>query len=175
MGWAQSEIAPTPQQLRLRPTGGHAREEPGTVATAARRMLQLPKAEVVLAASLAQNGWLFISVVHAAFGGGGPRWQPLNGADRHALLARCQSESVLAGGNGDGGFQLRPDGYGARPSAGEGRRWQQRSGPVSTATDAKFVYCVLLIRPLFILVISIRLPIRPFLTLISFELVIVGQ
>jgi hypothetical protein len=39
MGWAQSDIAPTPQQLRLRPSGGHASEEPGTVATAARRII----------------------------------------------------------------------------------------------------------------------------------------
>jgi hypothetical protein len=39
MGWAQSNIAPTPQQLRLRPSGGHASEEPGTVATAARRIV----------------------------------------------------------------------------------------------------------------------------------------
>jgi hypothetical protein len=39
MGWAQSDIAPTPQQLRLRPSGGHTSEEPGTVATAARRIV----------------------------------------------------------------------------------------------------------------------------------------
>jgi hypothetical protein len=39
MGWAQSDIAPTPQQLRLRPSGGYASEEPGTVATAARRIV----------------------------------------------------------------------------------------------------------------------------------------
>jgi hypothetical protein len=39
MGWAQSDIAPTPQQLRLCPSGGHASEEPGTVATAARRIV----------------------------------------------------------------------------------------------------------------------------------------
>jgi hypothetical protein len=56
--------------------------------------LQLPKAEVVLVASL-------------------------NGADRHALLARRQLESVLAGSYGDGGIHLRPDDYGARPSAGK--------------------------------------------------------
>jgi hypothetical protein len=36
MGWVQSDIAPTPQQLQLRPSGGHASEEPGTVAMAAR-------------------------------------------------------------------------------------------------------------------------------------------
>jgi hypothetical protein len=48
--------------------------------------------------------------VHAVLGGGGPRCQPLNSADRHALLVRRQSERVLAGGNGDGG--------GVRPSAG---------------------------------------------------------
>jgi hypothetical protein len=35
--------------------------------------------------------------VHAAFGGGGPRWQPLNVAGRHGPMVRCQSESVLAG------------------------------------------------------------------------------
>ncbi len=58
--------------------------------------------------------------VHAALGGGWPRWQPLNGADRHALWARCQLESVLAAGYGDGGIQLRPDDYGARSLAGGG-------------------------------------------------------
>ncbi len=63
----------------------------------------------------------------------------VNGADRHALLARCQSESVLVGGNGD---KLRPDSYGAHPSAGDGRRWRRRSGPFPSATDAKFPYCL---------------------------------
>jgi hypothetical protein len=57
--------------------------------------------------------------VHAALGGGWPRWQPLNGADSHALWARRQLERVLADGYGDGGIQLRPDNWGARPSAGE--------------------------------------------------------
>jgi hypothetical protein len=87
--------------------------------------------EVVLAASLAQNGAGFSShlhninsslqsvIVHAALGGDGPRWQPLNGAGRHPLLARRQLESVLAGGNGDGGIQLRRDDHGARPLAGK--------------------------------------------------------
>ncbi len=94
-------------------------------------MSQLPKEEVVLVASLAQNGAGFskeitqhrqfatISTVHAALGGGWPRWQPLNCADRHALWVRRQLESVLADGYGDGGIQLRPDDYGARPSAGK--------------------------------------------------------
>jgi hypothetical protein len=41
---------------------------------------------------------LFNTHVHAAFGGGGPRWQPLNVTGLHALMVRCQSESVLAGG-----------------------------------------------------------------------------
>ncbi len=92
---------------------------------------QLPQAEVALVASLAQNGAGFSLhlhninsslqsvLVHAALGGGGPRWQPLNGTDRHARQARRQLESVLAGGYGDGGIQLRPDDYGARPSAGK--------------------------------------------------------
>jgi hypothetical protein len=39
MGRAQSAIAITPQQQRLRPSGGYASQEPGTVATAARRMV----------------------------------------------------------------------------------------------------------------------------------------
>ncbi len=92
---------------------------------------QLPKAEVVLAASLAQNGAGFslplhnnkqIATIstHAVLGGDGPRWQPLNGAGRHArLMARRQLESVLAGGKGDGGIQLRRDDDGAHPSAGK--------------------------------------------------------
>ncbi len=41
------------------------------------------------------------------------------GADRHALWARRQLESVLAAGYGDGGIQLRPGDYGARSLAGE--------------------------------------------------------
>ncbi len=57
--------------------------------------------------------------VHAALGGGWPWWQPLNGADCHALWARRQLESVLAAGYGGSGIQLRPDNYGARSSAGE--------------------------------------------------------
>jgi hypothetical protein len=59
--------------------------------------------------------------IHAVLGGDGPRWQPLNGADRHALLARRKSERVLAGGNSDGGIQLgiqlQQDGSGAHSSA----------------------------------------------------------
>jgi hypothetical protein len=39
MGRAQSTIAITPQQQRLHTSGGYASEEPGTVATAARRMV----------------------------------------------------------------------------------------------------------------------------------------
>jgi hypothetical protein len=57
--------------------------------------------------------------VHAVLGGGAPRQQPLNGTDRHALQARRQSESVLAGGNGGGGIQLRPDSGRGRPLAGK--------------------------------------------------------
>jgi hypothetical protein len=52
--------------------------------------------------------------VHAALGGDGPRWQPLNVADHHAQLARCQSESVLAGGNGNSSTKLWLDDNGAR-------------------------------------------------------------
>ncbi len=92
---------------------------------------QLPQAEVALFASLVQNGVGFSLhlhninsslqsvLVHAALGGDGPRWQPLNGTDCHALQARRQLESVLAGGYGDGGIQLRLDNYGARPLAGK--------------------------------------------------------
>ncbi len=36
----------------------------------------------------------------------------------HALLAGCQLESVLTGGNSDGSIQLRLDNSGARLSAG---------------------------------------------------------
>jgi hypothetical protein len=57
--------------------------------------------------------------IHAALGGDGPRWQPLNGSGCHALLARRQLEKVLEGGNGDGGIQLRPDGSSACTSAVE--------------------------------------------------------
>jgi hypothetical protein len=56
--------------------------------------------------------------IHAVRGGGWPRWQLLNVADAKPYLAERQSESVLAGGNGDGGTQLQPDDSGARLSAG---------------------------------------------------------
>jgi hypothetical protein len=64
--------------------------------------------EVASAASLATwRGISFLHIllfaspskyVHAAFGGGGPRWQPLNVAGRHDPMERRQLESVLAGG-----------------------------------------------------------------------------
>ncbi len=113
--------------------------------------MQIPKVEVVLAISLVLygggfslqlnniNSTLQSVYVHAVLGGDGPRWQPLNGADRHALLARCQLERVLAGGNGDSGIQLRPDGGGTSSSAG-GRlaaateEWHR----FSTVMDSKF-------------------------------------
>ncbi len=124
MGRAQSAIATMPQQW-LRPSGGYASEDPGRVATAAGRIVATSEGRgrpsrqsrpVGAGFSLHLhniNRSLQTVLVHAALGGDGPRWQPLNGADCHALLARCQSESVLAGG----GIQLRPDDYGARPTA----------------------------------------------------------
>ncbi len=99
---------------------------------AARRIVATSAGGGRLVASLAQTGVGYTQClhnksplknsvhVHAVLGGDGPRWQPLNGSDRHALKARRQSESVLAGGNGNGGIQLRPDDdYSARPSAEE--------------------------------------------------------
>jgi hypothetical protein len=65
------------------------------------------------------NSSLHSVYVHAVLGGDGPRWQPLNGADRHAILVRRQSERVLAGGSGDSGRQLQPNSRGVRPSAGK--------------------------------------------------------
>jgi hypothetical protein len=108
MGWAQSDIASTPQQLRLRPSGGYASVGAWHCGDGgkenSRNFRRRRSSEPPVSPRTA--GFLSVSV-HAAFGGGGPRRQPLNGADRHALLARCQSESVLAGGNGESGFQLR--------------------------------------------------------------------
>jgi hypothetical protein len=130
MGRAQSAIA-TMRQQRLRPSGGYASEEPGTAATAARRMVATsegggrPRRQ-----SRPERRWFFQRrlhninsslqsvLVHAVLGGGWPRWQPLNDTDSHALWARRQSERVLAGGFGNGGIQLQPDDHGARPSAG---------------------------------------------------------
>jgi hypothetical protein len=130
MGRSQSAIATTPQQ-RLRPSGGYASEYPGTVATAARISAAISAGGGRPSRQFHQNGAGFSLLlhninsslqsvpVHAALGGGGPRWQPLNDTDRHALWARRQLESILAGGYGDGGIQLRPDNHSARPSAGE--------------------------------------------------------
>jgi hypothetical protein len=60
----------------------------------------------------------------------------------HALLVRRQSESVLAGGNGDGGIQLQLDDSGIRLPAG-GRLTAERFRP-STAMDSKYVIFVIL-------------------------------
>jgi hypothetical protein len=69
--------------------------------------LQLPTEEFDTAASLAILPWFSSSLhslllssvyIHTAFGGGGPRWHPLNVAGHHAVMARRQSESGLAGG-----------------------------------------------------------------------------
>jgi hypothetical protein len=50
----------------------------------------------------------------------GPGGSLSMGPGRHArLMARRQLESVLAGGKGDGGIQLRRDDEGTRPSAGK--------------------------------------------------------
>jgi hypothetical protein len=102
MGRAQDASAFSPQ-LQLRPGGSYASE--GILARRRWRrgeQSQLLKAEVVLAISLVLYGGGFSlqlhninsspqSVyVHAVLGGDGPRWQPLNGADHHALLARRQ-------------------------------------------------------------------------------------
>jgi hypothetical protein len=88
-----------------------------------RRRSSLPSVSSFTAMALPQQlhniNSSFQSVIfHAVPGGGGPRRWPLNSSDRHALLARRQLESVLAGSNGDGSIQLRPDGSGASSSAG---------------------------------------------------------
>jgi hypothetical protein len=147
MGRAQSAIATTPQQ-RLRPV---AATPVRSLARWRGESSQLPQAEVVLVASLAQNGAGFSLLlhnnsllqtvfVHAALGGDGPRWQPLNGADCHALWARRQLESVLAGGNDDGGIKCDRTTTVLVHRLGSGWRQQRRSGPVSSATESKFVY-----------------------------------
>jgi hypothetical protein len=58
-------------------------------------------------------------LVHAALGGGWPRWQlSMVLYSNPAISARGQSERVLAGSNGDSGIQLRLDNGGARLLAG---------------------------------------------------------
>jgi hypothetical protein len=84
------------------------------------------------------NSTLQSVYVHAVLGGDGPRWHPLNGADRHALLARCQLERVLAGGNGDRGIQLRPDGGGASSAGGWLAAATEERHRFSTVMDSKF-------------------------------------
>jgi hypothetical protein len=99
---------------------GAARQIAATSKGEGRPCLQSCHLAVAFSLQLQHMNSLLQSVfVHAVLGADGPRWQPLNGADCHALLARGQSESVLAGGNGDSGRQLRSDGGGARPSAGK--------------------------------------------------------
>jgi hypothetical protein len=104
--------------------------------------------------SYTTNSLLQSVYVHAVLGGGGPRWQPFNGADHHVLLARRQSERALAGGNGDsgngdggngdGGRQLRLDDSSTRPLAGT--RPAAAMASVSTAIDSKFFLLVFIFR-----------------------------
>ncbi len=101
MGRAQDTTEFSPQ-LWLCPCAGYASE--GILAREQRqrgKQSQLPKVEVILAISPVLYGGTFPLQLHnvnsllqtvyvyAVLGGGGPRWQPHNGADRHALLARC--------------------------------------------------------------------------------------
>jgi hypothetical protein len=98
-------------------------EIPSKMVTAARCIEpQLPAKEVIHVASLVIRRWFYFTLhssllssvhIHAVLGGGGPKWQPLNVAGRHALFTRHQLESVLAGDNGNGGIQLRLDENGA--------------------------------------------------------------
>ncbi len=185
MGRAQSAIATTPQQ-QLRPSGGYASEEPGTVATAVRRIVatsaggdrpcrQSRPERRRLSLLLHINSLLQTVFVHAALGGDGPRWQPLNGADCHALWARRQLESVLAGGNDDSGIKCDRTATALVHRLGSAWRRQRRSGPVSSATESKFVYFSCEIGLFFILAllrigIINRLSIRPLLIL--FELIL---
>jgi hypothetical protein len=78
-------------RLRLCPSGGYTSESPSAMVIAAKRMAQLPKAEVVISTSLVLWRWFFFFavtqqltvrykhavIVHAALGGGWPRWQPV--------------------------------------------------------------------------------------------------
>jgi hypothetical protein len=132
-----------------RPSGGYARE-PGAVATVTRRIIVFPQAEVVLIASLTQNGAGFslllhnnsllqTVIVHAVLGGCGPRRQPLNETDRHATWARRQLESVLAGGNDDSGIKCDRTTAALVHRLESGWQRQRRSGPVAPATESKFV------------------------------------
>ncbi len=135
---------------------------PGSLARWRRRRGEysyLPQAEVVLIASLAQNGAGFslllhnnsllqTVIVHAVLGGCGPRWQPLNKTDRHAIWARRQLESVLAGGNDDGGIKCDRTTAALVHRLGSGWRRQRRSGPVAPATESKLF---ILIRLVFVL------------------------
>ncbi len=86
------------------------------------------------------NSLLQTVIVHAVLGGCGPRWQPLNETDRHAIWARRQLESVLAGGNDDGGIKCDRTTAALVHRLGSGWRRQRRSGPVAPATESKFVY-----------------------------------
>ncbi len=83
-GEGQSAIATTPQQ-RLRPSGGYASEEPGTVATAVRRMVAASKGGgrpcrrsrplwrgFFIANTQHKQSVVQSVAVHAVLGGGGP-------------------------------------------------------------------------------------------------------
>jgi hypothetical protein len=78
-------------------------------------------------------------------------------------------ESVLAGDNDDGGIQCDRTTAALVHRLGSGWRRQQRSGPLSLATESKFVIFRVLIRLIFTLYIG------PFFVLIIVEFVIVGQ
>jgi hypothetical protein len=64
------------------------------------------------------------------------------------LSGGMPAESSLAGGNDDGGIQLRPDGDDASSSAGGGRR-RRGGGVLCMALDSTYI-CIVNIRPFFV-------------------------
>jgi hypothetical protein len=90
-----------------------------------------------------QKQLLYIVHIHTALGGGGPMDQ---GCSLSMLLSphlngEMLAESSLAGGNCNGGIQLRPDDGGALSLAGDGQ-WRS-GGSVCTALDSKFCdFCI---------------------------------
>jgi hypothetical protein len=100
--------------------------------------------------------------VHAVLGGGGPRWQPLNGADRHApwrdasWRGSWQAATAAAADSCNrmaGALILRLE---------SGWRWQRWSGASFGMMDSKFcfVFVFIVFGPLIVLSINIRPYIR---------------
>jgi hypothetical protein len=140
MGRAQSDIALTPQ-LRLHPSGSYASEDLGTVATAARRIVTTSEgrgrpSHQSRPERLAYNQFSFMLPLEVMGPSGSlstvliatPYWR-----DASQRVSWQAATATVA-------YSCDRTTTALVHRLGSGWRQQRRSGPVSSATDSKFVY-----------------------------------